>query len=79
MGGLITFFFFFEREPYIHSLAHYQVSFGTFVGALSFPPSQSMEAHHWDPNCKIETKAFDSCTPFQFIYMGVELWANHMG
>jgi hypothetical protein len=32
-----------------------------------------------DPSCKIGTNALPLTPPFQFIYMGVELWANHMG
>jgi hypothetical protein len=32
-----------------------------------------------DSNWKIETKVFPHSPPFQFIYMGVELWVNNMG
>ncbi len=37
------------------------------------------ESTSLDPNWKIETKVFPHSPPFQFIYMGVELWANNMG
>jgi hypothetical protein len=32
-----------------------------------------------DPKFKIKATAPQFATPFQFIYMGFELWANYMG
>jgi hypothetical protein len=32
-----------------------------------------------DPSSKIEANVQNYCSPFEFLYMGVELWANHMG
>jgi hypothetical protein len=32
-----------------------------------------------DPSTKIEANVQNYCSPFEFLYMGVELWANHMG
>ncbi len=68
MGVLITLLIFFSwKEP--SSLAQQQKN-------LSTPP---MEATPWTPCCKIEKYVFPNKLPFQFIYMRVELWANHMG
>jgi hypothetical protein len=38
-----------------------------------------MEASLWMPSCKIETNLFPYSLHFQFKYMKVELWANHLG
>ncbi len=42
-------------------------------GTLGTP---RLKAPCWTPSCKVETKVLP---PFQFTYMRVELWANHMG
>jgi hypothetical protein len=38
-----------------------------------------MEAPLWNLGCKIETNVFLCSSPFQFIYMGFELWAKPYG
>jgi hypothetical protein len=39
----------------------------------------SIEAPIWTSSCNIEINVLPLNAPFQFISMGVELWANHMG
>jgi hypothetical protein len=67
MGGVITFFFFFERERAMHSLAHYQFLLEHLLG-----PSPSINGSTLFETPVVILKQM-------FIYMGVELWANHMG
>jgi len=38
-----------------------------------------IEALLWTPSCHMERRVLPSCPPFRFMYMGVELWVNHMG
>jgi hypothetical protein len=47
-----------------------------FFGTLGHSP---IAAPLWTSNPKIETNVFPSGPPFHFIYIGVELRANHMG
>jgi hypothetical protein len=64
-----NFFFFFKGANIDWPISN---SFGT----LGMAP---IEAPLWTPSCKIYTVVLPYVLPFQFIYMGVELWANHMG
>jgi len=42
-------------------------------------PNRSTSLESWTPVHKIEANVLHYGLPFQFSYIGVELWANHMG
>jgi len=78
------------REYYSDELDHGCAHnfFFSLKGATLIGPS-AIFLEHWgmpqlkstslNPSCKIETNVLSKVPRFQFIYMGVELWANHMG
>jgi hypothetical protein len=51
----------------------------TFFGFLKGAILIGRPALLWTPSCKMEKNVLPQISVLQFIYMGVELWANHMG
>jgi hypothetical protein len=69
MGAFIIYLFFGKPlfiGPSSNFLEHW--------GVIPFDGSTSL-----NPNCKIKIEVVPHSPPFQFKYMGVELWANNMG
>ncbi len=73
-GYTHNFFCFFSQR------SHVDWPISKFLLNIGHAP---IETSLLDPSCKIETNVLSSPPPgipsLQFIYMGVELWANHMG
>jgi hypothetical protein len=61
--------FFFERGQIDYRITN-------FLGTFGHSP---IETSLWTPSHKIETNVLPYGPPFQFGYMGMEVWANHVG
>jgi hypothetical protein len=62
------FLFFWERAIFIGLSTNFLEHWAVPNGSTSL-----------DPSCKIETNVVPYSLPFQYIYMRIELWANHTG
>ncbi len=68
MGAFINFILFLERSIFIDPSS-------IFLEHGALPLETPLQT----PNCKVKTNVFPNNLPFQFIYVRVKLWANHMG
>jgi hypothetical protein len=68
MGVLINFILFLERSIFIDPSSN-------FLEHGALPNGNTCS----NPQLQSRNKCIPNNLPFQFIYMKVELWANHMG